>query len=147
MLTYLDRAGAWLARRFGHPVNTSAAFIMAIYTFVWGSWLTTPAWNVFNRAPLFNWLSSVAPESFWGIIAMTVGVLMTVGLIRQTYRALTLGLFIGFIHWSVISVGYFLGDWKNTGGITSAMIALYCAFVYLNLRMNKQFFLDSDILK
>lgn len=147
MLTYLDRAGAWLAKRFGQPVNTSAAFIMAAYTFTWGVWLVHPGWDVFGRAELYMWLSSIAPESFWGGIAMLVGVLMAIGLARQTYRAVTIGLFLGFMHWSLISVGYFMGDWQNTGGITSVMISVYCAFVYLNMRMNKVYFVESGILK
>jgi hypothetical protein len=113
---------------------------MGVYTFLWGLYLINPFWTVFDQAPIYSWLSSVAPETFWGGLAMVVGTFMIVGVMKHTYQALTLGAFVGWVHWGAISTGYFLGDWQNTGGLTSAMIAFYCAFVYLNLRINKDLF-------
>lgn len=137
MLNYLERLGAWTARRFGAPINTSAAMLMAVYTAVWGLWLLNPFWAVFDQAPLYSWLESVAPEWFWGAFALTCGITMAHGIIRHTYKSLIRGAFIGWIHWGAITTGYFLGDWQNTGGITSLMIMTYCAFIYLNLKVNQ----------
>jgi hypothetical protein len=136
MLNYLERLGAWIAKRFGAPINTSAAMLMAVYTILWGFWLINPFWTVFDQAPLYSWLSSVAPEWFWGGFAIIVGVTMAHGIIRHTYDSLIRGAFIGFIHWGIIMTGYFIGDWQNTGGLTTAMIMVYCGFIYLNLKVN-----------
>lgn len=137
MLNYLERLGAWTAKRFGAPINTSAAMLMAAYTVLWGFWLLNPFWTVFDQAQIFWWLNSVAPEWAWGTFAIVCGLTMGFGIIRHTYNSLARGAFIGFIHWSIICTGYFIGDWRNTGGITALMIAVYCAFIYLNLMVNK----------
>lgn len=138
MLSYLERLGAAIARVFNKPLNTSAAIIMGGYTLLWGLWLVSPWWDVFNRAPLYSWLEDVVPyESFWGGVAICVGLAIIGGVVENTYRALLAGAFLGWLHWEIISVGYFLGDWRNTGGITAMMIAAYCAFVYLNVRVNR----------
>jgi hypothetical protein len=111
---------------------------MAVYTFVWGCWLATPAWNVFSHAALYDNMAGVMPEWAWGLIAMAVGITMAYGIIEHTFKALTRGALAGWIHWFVITIFYFLGDWRNTGGITTAMIALYCGFIYLNLMVNRE---------
>jgi hypothetical protein len=111
--------------------------LMAVYTMLWGFWLVNPWWSVFEHAHLYDWLAGAAPEWFWGSFALVTGALMAVGIVRHTFAALTRGAFFGFIHWGIITTGYFLGDWQNTGGITAAMIAVYCAFIYLNLMVNR----------
>jgi hypothetical protein len=137
MLNSLERLGAWIAKRFGAPINTSAALILAVYTFVWGLWLVNPFWNVFEHAALYSQMAEVMPEWIWGSIAITVGVTMGVGIVRHTFSALTRGALAGWVHWFVISIFYFLGDWKNTGGITATAFAVYCGFIYLNLMVNR----------
>lgn len=135
-----------MAKRFGQPINTSAALILSTYTTLWGIWLILPFWDVFARADLYSWLSEVAPESVWGALAISVGVSMTYGIYKHTFKALTRGAFIGFVHWGAIATGYFIGDWQNTGGITSAMICAYCAFIYLNLMVNRRLIEEKGIL-
>lgn len=74
---------------------------------------------------------------------------MTYGVARPSNNSLTIGAFVGFLFWLVIAVGYFAGDWKNAGGITSVAMAVYCAAIYLNLRVvnhNLAFEKDSDII-
>jgi hypothetical protein len=119
------------------PINTSAALIMSLYTFVWGLYVANPFWEVFDSAPVYSTLDKLAPEWFWGCFAIAVGFSMTIGIIRHTYKTLTHAAFGGFLHWAIISLGYFAGDWQNTGGLTAFMVAFYCGFVYLNLQVNK----------
>jgi hypothetical protein len=137
MLNYLERLGARLAHGLQQPINTSATIIMALFTFLWGCWLLSPFWRVFNQADLYHNLRDVAPEEFWGAFAVFVGGVMIWGIIRHTRRALEIGAFAGWCHWLIISTGYFLGDWRNTGGLTAFMIAVYCGYIYLNLRVNR----------
>jgi|SRR5882757_1559606 len=134
MLTLLRRALETLAIALSRPINKVAAVTLSIYTFLWGCWIANPFWNVFEHAKVYSWLSGIAPETVWGGIAIAVGIIMTYGVIRSSYNSLTIGAFIGFIHWLVISMGYFAGDWQNTGGLTSAAMAIYCAAIYLNVR-------------
>ena len=87
---------------------------------------------------------NIAPEYVWGLIAMTCGGFMIYGVVRHSFQSLTKGAFAGTLHWLIISAAYLLGDWQNTGGLTSLMIAAYCAFVWLNLMMNKNGFPYHD---
>lgn len=134
MVNILKRAWKELATALSKPINKVAAVVLSVYTFLWGFWIANPFWDVFKHAELYSWLSDVAPETFWGILAMAVGAIMTYGVIRGSENSLTIGAFVGFIHWLIIAMGYFAGDWKNTGGITSSAMALYCAAIYLNIR-------------
>jgi hypothetical protein len=118
------------------PINTSAVIILGVYTTVWGLWVATPLWDVFGTADLYSYMSQLAPELFWGLAAVVAGVVIVWGVIRNSYRSLIIGSWIGFMHWFLISALYFFGDWQNTGGITALAIGIYSAFVYLNLKVN-----------
>lgn len=123
-----------MATALSKPINKVAAVVLSIYTFLWGFWIANPFWNVFGNTHVYDWLASIAPEPYWGSMAMAVGSIMTYGVIRGSQKSLTIGAFVGFIHWLIISMGYFAGDWKNPGGITACAMALYCAAIYLNIR-------------
>jgi len=81
-------------------------------------------------------MATIAPEWGWGAFAIFCGTLMILGATRRSFGALTRGSGIVAIHWFLVGTCYFLGDWQNTGGITAIMMAVYAAFVYLNIRVN-----------
>lgn len=118
------------------PINPAAVILLGIYTVVWGIWVANPFWNVFGQAQLYGTLAAVAPEVFWGCLAMVCGSITTYGAIKRKYGALVRGTLTAGWHWSMISVFYFLGDPLNTGGITALTFAIYAAFIYLNIRVN-----------
>lgn len=131
------------------PINRVAAGTLSVYTMLWGLWLSNPFWDVFTQSELYGWLASVASETTWGLLALGVGLIMTYGVIKGSTKSLTIGAFVGFLHWLLIAIGYFAGDWRNTGGITSVAMAVYCGAIYLNLRVvnhNLAFEKDSDII-
>lgn len=143
MVKFLKKAWESLAIALSRPINKVAAATLSAYTFLWGVWLASPFWNVFDSAHVFSWLDSVMPETVWGVLAMSVGAIMSYGLARSSENSLTIGAFVGFLHWLIIGFGYFLGDWRSTGGITSLAMAIYCAAIYLNLRF--QHFHNNDL--
>jgi len=134
-----------IKRALFRPINKAAISIMATFTLIWGFWVGNPMWTVFTTAPLFNAMSVLAPEWVWGTVALIVGLVMLFGVIRMSYRSLILGASTGFYFWICASIAFFLGDWQNTGGITLLMIALYCGYIALNLRMNKVEFVESEV--
>lgn len=120
------------------PINTSAVIILGLFTTSWGVWVANPFWNVFGTAAVYSYMESLAPEWFWGVVAIVAGVVITWGVIRNSYRSLLLGSWIGFIHWMLISGLYFAGDWHNTGGLTVLAFALYSAYIHANLKINRR---------
>ena len=107
---------------------------------LWGCWVAAPWWDVFTRAHVYSYMLSLAPEWTWGAVAIVAGFAMILGVLANSYRSLTMGSWIGGIHWFVISVLYFIGDWQNTGGLTVLAFAVYSAYIHLNLKINKKAF-------
>lgn len=118
------------------PINPAAVIILGVYTVVWGLWLVNPFWSVFSQAPLYHVLAQVAPEWFWGLVAITCGSFTIYGAIRRHYQPLVRGAIISGWHWLMISIFYFAGDPFNTGGITALTFCVYSVYIYLNLRVN-----------
>jgi hypothetical protein len=120
------------------PINTAAIIILGAYTILWGLWVANPFWTVFDQAPIYNWMMQVMPEWIWGVVAILVGLLMVYGVLRHSYKSLVTGALVGYFHWLVIALMYFGGDWQNTGGVTSFIVAIYCGFIWLNITKNKE---------
>lgn len=125
------------------PINKAASAILGLFSILWGFWVGNPWWEVFTQAEIFHVMEWVMPEWLWGVTAFLVGVSMLFGLIRSHFNFLVGGCYLGFYFWTFASTCFFLGDWKNTGGITLAMIALYSGYVALNLSINRDYYLEK----
>jgi hypothetical protein len=115
---------------------------MGVFTVLWGLWVGNPFWETFDEAKQYHWLQQVAPEWLWGSIALVAGTIMIYGVIRDSFKSLSIGSLVGTLFWGVIATGYYIGDWEDTAGLTKTMIALYCAFIWLNIRMNRDRLVD-----
>lgn len=132
----LKKAPEKLAEALLLPINTAAVIILGVYTVIWGAWLANPWTNVFTHAALYSVLGSLAPELFWGCLAISCGLITIHGAMTRRYRPLMWGSSISGWHWTMIAVFYFIGDPINTGGITALTFAVYSAYIYLNIRVN-----------
>lgn len=135
-----------LARALLLPINPAAVIILGIYTMAWGFWVANPFWTVFTQAALYSQLAMLAPEWFWGCLAIACGIVTTYGAIKRRYGPLVVGAQTAGWHWLMIGIMYFLGDPLNTGGITALVFAVYSAFIYINLRVNFKDDRDSPYL-
>lgn len=126
-----------VARGLRKPINTAAISIMGAYTFIWGLWLALP-WATFARSPVYDMMANLAPELVWGIAAMCIGAVILYGVWNQTYKALLRGALAGFYYWFVVSGFYMIGSWHSVAWINAFMVAIYCAFVGINLRVNRK---------
>lgn len=137
-----------LVRALLLPINPAAVILLGIYTVVWGVWVANPFWSVFSQAELYGVLATVAPEVFWGCLAILCGIVTVYGAVKRSYRALINGSSVAGWHWFMITVFYFMGDPLNTGGITALIFAVYAIFIYLNLKVNfKDDPHNEDLLK
>lgn len=128
--------GDGIARAMLQPINTAAIIILGVFTTVWGFWIGNPFWSLFDHAPLYSAMLFL-PEWFWGGVAFLCGIGMIWGVLHNSYQSLKVSSIVGFYHWTMITLLFFMGDWQSTGGITAGTIAIYCGFIYLNLRVNK----------
>ena len=99
--------------------------VLGAYTTVWGAWLLSPWWTVFSDgAHLYSQMSHFMPEWGWGLHALVVGLSILAGVLYRWPRALWWGRVSSTYHWLLIAGFYLLGDWKNTGWLTSLCIVL-----------------------
>lgn len=138
----IEKQRGILVKRLSKPINTAAIVIMGVYTILWGFWVGNPFWSVFHEAPQYSWLARVLSEYGWGGIAVGVGIVMVYGVIRNSFHSLSIGSLVGAVFWGVIATGYYVGDWRDTAGLTKTMICLYCCFIFLNIRMNRDRLVD-----
>jgi hypothetical protein len=124
-----------IANRVMEPINPALIVILGVYTTVWGAWVGNPFWEVFTRAPLYSQMAHF-PEWAWGLFAFISGIGILLGVKDGTNKSLKYGAAVGYFHWLVVSGMYFLGDWQNTGGITSLAFCIYSLVVLLNLHKN-----------
>jgi hypothetical protein len=135
-----------LAQTILKPINPSIIVILGAYTVLWGLWIANPFWTVFTQAPLYAVMAHSAPiypEVFWGTYAIISGLFTMRGAMKPSYRNLQWGSFFAFAHWLIIGMMYFMGDWMNTGGITAITFSIYSAIVWLNVKINKEHFLQE----
>ena len=120
------------------PLNPSLILVLGGYTILWGLWILNPWWTVFSTAALYHIMATLAPEYVWGGIAVISGMLIIRGAIKPSYENLLTGSWIGFMHWLIIAIMYFVGDWMNTGGITALTFAIYSGIVWVNIKVNRR---------
>ncbi len=124
-------------REILRPLSRGVTIVTAFYTILWGLWVINPFWTVFTQAALYSGLEQLGSEWFWGGLAIVTGVLAIYTALKDSIKIkpYTCVALLGW-HWLLVSLLYFYGDWHNTGGITSAFIALLCAYIYLNIKQN-----------
>lgn len=126
-----------LKNRMLLPINPTGSILLGLYTILWGFWISNPWWDVFDRAELYSGMQDLAPEWLWGAAAVAASIVTLYGAIKPSYRSFTIGALILAWHWGMVSLMYFLGDWQNTGGITSALIFTYAVYIFVNVRVNR----------
>lgn len=132
----IRKAPEKLAEALLLPINPSAVIILGLYTVLWGLWVLNPWAAVFGHAALYHIMAGLAPEPFWGGLAILCGIITTYGAYARSYHPLIWGSVVAFLHWFTIACLYFIGDPVNTGGITALTFAIYAAYIYLNIHVN-----------
>ena len=125
-----------LAQALLMPINTAVVVILGFFTSIWGLWIFSPLWNAFDGATVYANMAFL-PEMIWGGIGLLTGIMMIYGVFRNSFRSLTFGAKIGFYHWITVGILLLLGNWQCTLGPLAIMLAVYCSFVWLNIKVNR----------
>lgn len=132
-----------LAVQLLRPINPAIIVVLGFYTIIWGLWILCPFWTVFDHAPLYATMAGIGSEYVWGGLAVIAGCFVTRGAFHPSRRNLQIGAFVGSIHWFIIALLYFLGDWASTGGISALAFAIYSGLVWVNIKVNPEHYPDS----
>lgn len=131
-MTRLDIIAQGLLR----PINPYANLIMGGLTAMWGAWLLIPYFSVFGRASLYSKMGDFAPEWAWGSWAFVCGLVMIASVFKGMYKTLSKAMGFAVWHWFTVAGMMWWGDWQNANSITYTFIGIYCAYIYLNIKIN-----------
>ena len=128
---------AFILKSILRPPSAVAIVMLGVYMTLWGIWVANPFWTVFTSSTIYHTMAAFAPEWFYGTGAIICGVLITYGAVLDSYFAKTAGSLLGALHWVSLSTLYFIGDWHNTGAITTLFVAATSAYLYLSTVINR----------
>lgn len=90
----------------------------------WGVVLVFPEQTFHN--PAYIEMLKVMPEVYWSIVSFSIGVILAVGLLKNSILIKGMGLILSVGFWTFVSVTFWLGDHHTTG--TSYIIWSVMAF-------------------
>lgn len=101
------------------------------YTFIWGLWIFNPFADTFGPdARIYDEMNAFMPEWAWGLHAVIIGAAMFYGACCAWPRGMVWGRIAGTYHWLLIALFYALGDWNNTGALTSIFVVVLLNVLY-----------------
>lgn len=122
-----------IERMFYHPISRFSVFIAGIYSFMWGLWVATPAWDAFPTSEIYEYLAWSGSEITWGSIQMLVGICLLIAAF-DSRKAMKWASFAGFVSWFLVAFSFIIADWQNAGMWVTGYIAANHAYFYLNLK-------------
>lgn len=111
------------------PINTMAVSILGMFNILMGIWISLP----FDSILFINNF----PEWIIASIMLIIGYFIVSGSLRQIYRTLLVGTQLSFYFWFLSIGGLLYAQWQNPVWIVALMIAMYSAFVAVNIKVNK----------
>jgi hypothetical protein len=119
------------ARVFWQPISRFNILLSGIYSFMWGLWVATPTWDVFNRSPIYESLNWAGSELIWGGVQMLVGIALVFAAFDNIHW-MKWATFAGFVSWMLVSLGFAFSDWHNPGMWVAGFISATNAYMFLN---------------
>lgn len=120
------------------PINPAWMLVIGFFCVSWGLFVMAPWWSVTTSADIYAVIGRSLDEGLWGGIAVVAGALMMYGAVRPSYTSLWIGTAFAGSWWTYLSVTLWVSDPTNTGGLTYGFIAVFCALLYLNIRVNHE---------
>ncbi len=111
------------------PINTMAVSILGIFNILLGIWIMLPFESLLFVHNFPEWIVSS--------IMLIIGYFITSGSIGQRYRTLAIGTQLSFYFWFLSIGGLLYAQWQNPIWIVALMIAMYSAFVSVNIKVNR----------
>ena len=122
-----------IAERLLQPINTSVISILGMFSVFLGVWLTLPFDSLSNELignkHYYEWIVGTA--------MVIPGATIVIGALMDKMHALTIVTGLGFYVWFGLMVLTLILNWQSGWWIVALMIAIYCGFVHLNLRVNR----------
>lgn len=107
--------------------------ILASWAIFWGLWLLAPWWVAFSSSPTFAAMLAIANEEAWGATPVALGLILLIGLRRQSRSMRRWGLMGLTLMWLAFWAALAIGNWRSTATPVYIHLVLLCAMCYLRL--------------
>ena len=111
------------------PINTMAVSILGMFNILLGIWISLPFDSILFVNNFPEWIISS--------MMLIIGYFIVSGSLRQIYRTLLVGTQLSFYFWFLSIGGLLYAQWQNPMWIVALMIAMYSAFVSVNIKVNR----------
>lgn len=111
------------------PINTMAVSILGFFNILLGIWIMLPFDSLLFLHNFPEWIASS--------IMLVIGYFIVSGSLRQIYQTLIIGTHLNFYFWFLSIGGLLYAQWQNPIWIIALMIAMYSAFVAVNIKVNR----------
>jgi len=95
---------------------------LGLLNMLWGLVLVLP-FGKFGNQKLSEFMSYLAPEPLWGLVALIAGVLLVYGAFKKTVNLTKWALMAGFLVWAFVFFTYVISLPVSTAVPTSCFIA------------------------
>lgn len=119
------------ADRLLQPVNTSVISILGMFNTLLGIWLLLPFDSIAGQ-----FSSPYMPEWLLGVVVLVIGIAILYSSIAGKAKLLSFAALLGFSFWIAVTGVGLSFDWRSPGWIFGLMIAMYCGFCSVNIRIN-----------
>jgi len=98
--------------------------LMVAYLLVWGFWIASPWWTIYDSTPTFRMLSTIAPAWVVGGLPILSALLLSIAYRLRLWRLRWAVLFflVGFFQF--VAVLYFLSNPVSPAWITNTLVAI-----------------------
>lgn len=90
----------------------------------WGLWVITPSWDAFGSSPTFSAMASIAPELYWGIAVLWLGVSQLIALLLDMRRHRVFFNSIACMLWMGMAATFWFSNYQATASVLYPCIAL-----------------------
>jgi len=121
-------------KMFLMPISPFTILIAGFYSFMWGLWIATPAWDAFDKSPIYATLNMWSGEELvWGLSQMAIGLVLMFAAF-DSLRFMKYATFAGFCSWTLVTISFTLVDYEAPGVWLPGFLAALHAHLFLNVK-------------
>lgn len=105
----------------------------AAATVLWGIWVALP-WQAFRDSRVYHTLTSVMPQSCYGVLVLTVGLVQFIGLVSHSIRLRRLSNMAAFCCWAWLAIVFAIDNMRLPEVVMYLVFAFASALVFLRIR-------------
>jgi hypothetical protein len=107
----------------------------AVFLILVGAWYLLPM-ETFSTSQVYRVLSTIMPETFWGVMFLTLGACYVIAILALNYNARRTAAFLSSLLFMFFAVLFFIGSTAAIGALNFLILALSQTVAFLVQKRN-----------